>query len=245
VAIISDSLARRYFPNQDPIGKRIRLGAPEDLKWPYTEIVGVVGDVKYLGLARPPEPAFYVPLTQEVGHVFLVVRSTVSAASVAQEVRAAIKSIGNDVVFIRMNTMEELVADSVDAPRARTVLLGSFASVGLLLAAIGVYGVLAYSVAQRRHEIGIRVALGAQRQDILWLVVGRGLQLTLVGLAIGTVGSLALAFALRGLLFQVKPADPVTFMGVGVVLLFAAVVACYVPARKAARVDPLITLHYE
>ena len=245
VAIISDSLARRYFPNQDPIGKRIRLGVPEDVKWPYAEIVGVVGDVKYLGLARPPEPAFYVPLTQDVNPVFLVVRSTVSAASVAQEVRAAIKSIGNDVVFIRMNTMEELVADSVAPPRVRTVLLGTFASVALLLAAIGVYGVLAYSVAQRRTEIGIRVALGAQRQDILWLVVGRGLQLTLVGLAIGTVGSLALAFALRGLLFQVKPADPVTFIGVGVVLLFAAVVACYVPARRAARVDPLITLHYE
>jgi putative ABC transport system permease protein len=245
VAIISDSLARRYFPNQDPIGKRIRLGVPEDVKWPYAEIVGVVGDVKYLGLARPPEPAFYVPLTQDVNPVFLVVRSTVSAASVAQEVRAAIKSIGNDVIFIRMNTMEELVADSVAPPRVRTVLLGTFASVALLLAAIGVYGVLAYSVAQRRTEIGIRVALGAQRQDILWLVVGRGLQLTLVGLAIGTVGSLALAFALRGLLFQVKPADPVTFIGVGVVLLFAAVVACYVPARRAARVDPLITLHYE
>jgi predicted permease len=245
VAIISDSLARRYFPNQDPIGKRIRLGVPEDVKWPYAEIVGVVGDVKYLGLARPPEPAFYVPLTQDVNPVFLVVRSTVSAASVAQEVRAAIKSIGNDVIFIRMNTMEELVADSVAPPRVRTVLLGTFASVALLLAAIGVYGVLAYSVAQRRHEMGIRVALGAQRQDILWLVVGRGLQLTLVGLAIGTVGSLALAFALRGLLFQVKPADPVTFIGVGVVLLFAAVVACYVPARRAARVDPLITLHYE
>ena len=130
-------------------------------------------------------------------------------------------------------------------PRVRTVLLGIFPSVALLLAAIRVYGVLAYSVPQRRHEIGIRVALGAQRQDILWLVVGRGLQLTLVGLAIGTVGSLALTFALRGLLFQVKPADPVTFMGVGVVLLFAAVVACYVPARKVARVDPLITLHYE
>jgi ABC-type antimicrobial peptide transport system permease subunit len=144
-----------------------------------------------------------------------------------------------------MNTMEELVADSVAPPRVRTVLLGTFASVALLLAAIGVYGVPAYSVAQRRPEIGIRVALGAQRQDILWLVVGRGLQLTLAGLAIGSVGSLALAFALRGFLFQVKPADPVTFMGVGVVLLFAAVVACYVPARRAARVDPLITLHYE
>jgi putative ABC transport system permease protein len=196
-------------------------------------------------LARPPEPAFYVPLTQDVEPVFLVVRSTVSAASVAQEVRAAIKSIGNDVVFIRMNTMEELLADSVAAPRVRTVLLGLFASVALLLAAIGVYGVLAYSVAQRRHEIGIRVALGAQRRDVLRLVVGQGLQLTLVGLAIGTVGSFGLAFALRGLLFQVKPADPVTFMGAGAVLLFAAVVACYVPARRAAQVDPSIALHYE
>jgi putative ABC transport system permease protein len=245
VAIISNSLARRYFPNQDPIGKRIKLGGPEDRKWPYLEIVGVVGDVKYLGLARPFEPACYVPLTQDVENVFLVVRSALPASTVAQEVRAAIKTSGSDVVFVGMNTMEQLLSNSVAAPRLRTTLVAIFASVALLLAAIGVYGVLAYSVAHRRREIGVRMALGAQTGDVLRLVVGHGLKIAWLGLAIGAATSFAFTFVLRKLLFRVKPTDPITFLAVCIVLMLAALAACYLPARRALRVDPLIALHYE
>jgi predicted permease len=245
VAIISDSLARRYFPNQNPIGKRIKLDGPEDRHWSYLEIVGVVGDVKYLGLARPFEPAYYVPLTQDVENVFLVVRSAVPASTVAQEVRTAINTSVSDVVLVRMNTMEQLLSNSVAAPRLRTALVAIFASVALLLAAIGVYGVLAYSVGRRRHEIGVRMALGAERADVLRLVVGHGLKIALVGLAIGVATSFALTSVLRKLLFQVKPTDPITFLAVCVVLMLAALAAGYLPARRALRVDPLIALHYE
>jgi len=246
VTIISDGLARRYFPNEDPIGKRIKLGGPEYPAFPYMDIVGVVGDVKYFGLARESAPAVYVPLSQDVPlYTFLVVRSNVSALSMAEAMHRAIQSLGGDLVSVRMNTMEELLSDSVAEPRFRTTLLGTFAGVALLLAAIGVYGVLAYSVVQRTHEIGVRIALGGQQGDILRLVVGQGLLLTILGLGIGIAISLGLTFALQGLLFQVKPTDPATLVCVVILLGLTALVASYVPARQAAHINPLVTLHHE
>jgi putative ABC transport system permease protein len=246
VTIIGESFARRYFPNEDPIGKRIKLGGPGYPKFQYMEIVGVVGDVKYFGLAHESVPTVYVPLTQDVPlYTFLIVRSEGSAVGVEQQVHHAIQSLDGDVVVKHMSTIEELLTDSVAEPRFRTTLLGIFSGVALILAAIGVYGVLAYSVVQRTHEIGVRVALGGQRRDILRLVMGQGLQVTLVGLAIGITISIGLTFVLRGLLFQVKPADPVTFISVAGLLGLTALVACYAPARRATRVDATVALRYE
>ena len=164
---------------------------------------------------------------------------------VAAERDGGFKTSDSDVVSVRMNTMEQLLSDSVAAPRLRTVLVAIFASVAMLLVAIGVYGVLAYSVARRRHELGVRMALGAQRADVLRLVVVHGLKIALLGLAIGLAISFALTFVLRKLLFEVKPTDPITFSAACVVLMFAALAACYLPARRALRVDPLTALHYE
>jgi putative ABC transport system permease protein len=246
VTIISDGFARRYFPNEDPIGKRIKLGGPEYPNFPYMDIVGVVGDVKYFGLAREFAPAVYVPLSQDVPvYTFLIVRSKISAISVAQEIHGAIDSMGGDVVLMRVNTMEELLADSVAEPRFRTTLLVVFATVALVLAAVGVYGVLAYSVVQRRREMGVRIALGGQRRDILRLVMGQGLGLTGAGLTIGIAISLGLTFVLKGLLFQVTPTDPVTLFCVAAVLGLTALAACYLPARRATNVDPMVALRHE
>ena len=246
VAIISDAFARRYFPNEDPLGKRIKLGGPEYPQFPYLKIVGVVGDVKYFGLAPVAKPAVYVPLTQDVPMItFLVVRSSQSASSVAREVQRSIQSMSGDIVLVHTDTMGELLSDSVAEPRFRTILLGVFAGIALVLAAIGIYGVLAYSVVQLTHEIGVRIALGAQWGDISRLVIGQGLRLTTVGLTIGIAISLMLSSVLRGLLFQVKPTDPETLTFAALLLGFTALAACYVPARRAMRVDPMVALRYE
>jgi putative ABC transport system permease protein len=246
VVIISRAFAQRYFPNEDPLGKRVKLGGPESPQWPYLMVVGVVGDVKYFGLAPVAEPAVYFPLTQDVPVItFLVVRSNLSASSVEHEVHISIQSMDGDVVLVRTNTMGELLADSVAEPRFRTTLLAVFAGIALLLAAVGVYGVLAYSVAQRSHEIGVRIALGAQWGDISQLVMGQGLRLTSAGLAIGIAISLTLSSVLRGLLFQVEPTDPTTLAFVASLLGLTALAACYVPARRAMRVDPMVALRYE
>jgi putative ABC transport system permease protein len=202
--------------------------------------------VKYFGLAPVAEPTVYVPLTQDVPVMtFLVVRSNKSGNSVAREVQRSIQSMHGDVVLVHTNTMGELLADSVAEPRFRTILLGGFAGIALVLAAIGVYGVLAYSVVQHTHEIGVRIALGAQWGDISRFVMHQGLRLTTVGLTIGIAISLTLSSVLRGLLFQVKPTDPETLAFAALLLGFTALAACYVPARRAMRVDPMVALRYE
>jgi predicted permease len=246
VAIISGAFAQRYFPNEDPLGKRIKLGGPESPQFPYLKIVGVVGDVKYFGLAPLAEPAVYVPLTQDVPIItFLVVRSNLSAASVARQVERSIQAMDGDLVLVHTNTMEDLLWNSVAEPRFRTTLLGIFAGTALVLAAIGVYGVLAYSVVQHTHEIGVRIAVGAQRRDISRFILGQGVRLTAAGLAIGIAISLSLTSVLRGLLFQVNPSDPLTLACVAFLLGLTALAACYVPARRASRVDPMVALRYE
>jgi len=246
VAIISASLARRYFPHEDPIGHRLKQSDPSLHGSPFMEIVGVVGDVKYDGLDDHSEMAYYTPYRQNFArNLYLVVRSGLPAASLSGTLRQQVRDLDPDVVVSQPSTLEQVMSDSVAQPRFRTALLGLFAAIALVLAAIGIYGVIAYAVAQRTHEIGIRMALGARRMDVLRLVTIRGLQLTLAGLAIGMAAAMALTRLLKSLLFGVRPSDPLTFLGMATLLCTVALLACAEPARRAMRVDPMVALRYE
>ncbi|HSB76978.1 MAG TPA: ABC transporter permease, partial [Terriglobales bacterium] len=246
VVIISQSLAQRYFPKGNPLGHVMRQSQPE-LHNPPMVIVGVVGDVKYQGLDSKNLPmAYYTPVAQSFTEAeFLYVRSTRAAGSLAPEIERAIHALDRDAVVTREQTLEASISNSASEPRFRTTLLGSFALAALLLAAIGVYGVIAYSVAQRTQEFGIRMALGAQPADVLRLVVGKGAALGGAGVAMGLAASLLLTRTLARFLFQVKTTDPLTLVTVAAVLGGVAILAGYLPARRAVRVDPTIALHYE
>ena len=246
VTLISESLARRYFPHEDPIGHRLKQSDPNLHGSPFMEIVGVVGDVKYDGLDAKSDMAYYTPYRQNFArNMYLVVRSSLPAAGLMLTLHQQIRGLDPDVVINPPSTLEQAMSESVAQPRFRTFLLGLFAAIALLLAAIGIYGVIAYSVAQRTHEIGIRMALGAQRADVLRLVAGRGLRLTLAGLGIGVVAALAVTRLLSTLLFGVGPTDPLTFVAMATLLCAVAVVACAEPAHRAMRVDPMVALRYE
>jgi predicted permease len=245
VTIISEAMARQYFPNQDPIGKRITFGFPPDGDAPR-EIVGIVGDVRDVALNQNPAPMMYVPYAQAPFWGAVVVsRSNLTLAAFADAIRRDAGEIDKDLPVTDIAAMPDVVYTSVAQPRFQMVLLGLFGSLALLLAAVGIYGVISYSVVQRTHEIGIRMSLGAQPGQILQLVVGQGLKLALVGIAIGGVAALALTRLMMSLLFGVSPADPLTFAGVALLLAAVALAACYVPARRAMRVDPMTALRYE
>lgn len=245
VTIISESLARRYFPGIDPIGQKIQASTPGNNS-PYMDVVGVVGDLKYWGLESGVATAYYQPSTQNVsGSNFLVVRSSRSAAGLAPMIEREIRSVDKDAVVRRMLTMEDLMGQSVARPRFRTLLLTGFGVLALVLASVGIYGVIAYSVTQRTQEIGIRMALGAQRGDVLKMVMGRGAVLTLIGLGVGICGSFAAAHAIARFLFSVGSGDPLAFV-LGIVLLSAvAMAATLIPALRATKIDPLVALRYE
>ena len=245
VAIIDEVTARKYWPSEDPVGKRISFeGDGDDRKW--REVVGVVGHVKNRGLEGEARPQYYVPYPQNpFSSMAIVVQAEGDPAALAGTVRGAIQAIDVDLPVYRVTTMERLVADSLAERRFSTLLLGVFAAVALLLAAVGLYGLLSYTVAQRRHEIGIRMALGARAGDVLRLVVGQALWLTLAGIALGLVAALALTRVMAGLLYGVSALDPATFAGVALLLLAVALAACLVPARRATRVDPAIALRAE
>jgi predicted permease len=248
ILIINETMARRYFPGQDPMGQRIKTGDPNP-KNPWETIVGVVADVKYAGLDGAPEPTLYVPYFEDYWpdfsrEMFLVVRADGDPRSVAASVRGTIRGLDGDLPA-EMQTLNGLLSDSVAQPRFRTLLLGVFAGLALLLAAVGIFGVMAYVVSRRTQEIGVRMALGATRTSVLGMVLGEGLQVVLIGVAIGLVEALGLSRLIKSLLFGVQAADPLTFAAVPLVMIAVALAACYVPARRATRVDPLVALRCE
>ena len=246
VVIISQTLAERYFPDEDPIGKRFRSGGAERPRNPWMEIVGVAGDVKYSGLDAQPEPAYYVPLSQNRwGAAYLVVRGQMNPTSLTPAIQQQIRELDKDIPIANLATMDRLLANSVAVPRFRTLLLGAFAVLALALASIGTYGVISYSVTRRTHEIGIRMALGARSRDVMTLVIRQGLVVALIGVAIGLAGSFALTRLMDSLLFQVSTTDIGTFAGVAALLIVVAVLACWIPARRASRVDPMTALRCE
>lgn len=245
VIVVNEALASRLWPDQDPIGKR--LGFEDDPgKQVWREIVGVVGNVRHKALEIDVMPEAYFPY-QQVPENFmsLVVRTTSDPASMIPAIRNQVLSIDKDQPVSDIKTMEQRVAKSVASSRFVMLLLSSFSVLALGLAAVGIYGVMAYLVTQRTQEIGVRMALGAQKRDVLRMVVGKGMVLAIIGTAIGLVASLALTRLMRSLLFQVTPTDWFTFVIASMILLIVALLACYIPARRATKLDPLIALRYE
>jgi putative ABC transport system permease protein len=243
VMVINQAMAQHLFPDVDPIGQRIRLYAP---KGPAYEVIGVVGDVHHHGLDATPRPEMFIAY-QQVPHggMTLVVRSAGEPLALAGAIRREVNAVDPDQAVGEFSTLEELISGTMADRRFNLALLASFAGIGLLLAVTGIYAVMAYSVLRRTREIGIRVALGARRESVFRLVIGEGLVLALAGVAIGLVGSLLTTRALGGLLFNVQPTDPLTFAGMAAILIGVTLLACYLPARRAARVDPVVALRSE
>ncbi|HTG16619.1 MAG TPA: ABC transporter permease, partial [Blastocatellia bacterium] len=241
-AIINETAARRYWPNEDPLGKRLRIESDD----PWMEIVGVVGNVKHVGLDSQSKAELYLPYLKDPWpFMTVVVRSASNPKSLADAMRNEVWAVDKDLPVPDIKTMDELLSGSVARRRFNTMLLGIFAAVALVLAAVGIYGVMSYSVTQRTHEIGIRMALGAKQSDVVKLVVGQGITLALIGVGLGLAGALALTRVLASLLFEVGTTDPVTFVAISILLTGVALGACFVPARRAAKVDPMIALRYE
>jgi putative ABC transport system permease protein len=249
VCIINETTARRFFPGVDPLGRRIRLGSgtPDEANNPYYTIVGVAGDVRGYALEVKAKPQVYLPLEQNTDNemTFVIRAEQGRADSLERAIRAEMKAIDPTLPPANFRTMERLVADSVARPRFSAFLLGLFAAAALLLTMVGLYGVVAYAVGQRTREIGIRVALGAGKRDVFSLVVRQGMLPALVGLVIGLGGALALTRLLASQLYEVRPADPATFLAVSILLLLVALLACCLPAGRAARLDPAAALRCE
>jgi len=240
VAIVSQQLVDAVFPNEEPLGKRLisAMGGQ-----PF-EIIGVVGDIRHQSLGGQPFAAMYFP-TRDIGRFNLAIRTQGDPLSIVGAVRKEVHALDPDQPIAAVRKMSDWVESSTAGPRYRTTLLGLFAALAMILAATGIYGVMSYSVAQRTHEIGVRMALGARQFDVLKLVVRQGMLLTLVGVILGLLGAFGLTRVMASLLFVVTAKDPFTFATVAALLIAVAFVACFIPARRATKVDPLVALRYE
>ncbi len=242
LAIVNDAFARRFFPGEDPIGKRFSQGRATTKMFWYT-IVGVVGDMRRQGLERHPLPEFFIPSTEPA--MDFAVRVAGDPAAIAAAVRQELRSALPNAIVVRMAPLETYLGEWIAERKFQAWLLALFAGLALTLAAVGIYGVMQFAAAQRAKEMGIRVALGARRSDLLRLMVGQGLRLPAIGLAIGLTGAYMLVRVLQSSMFEISPGDPLTFAGVAIVLGLTALAACYIPARRASRVDPIVTLRNE
>jgi putative ABC transport system permease protein len=247
VGMINAMVAREFFLHENPVGKRFVFGHPSAKNPPkWITIVGVVGDTKLYGLANPARLEVYIPFRQSAdNHMNLVIRSAVDPAAMTSAIRAVVGSIDKDQPIFAIATLGQLVENSVSTRRLTLILLGLFSALALLLAAVGIYGVIAYSVAQRTREIGIRMALGARSGDVLRMILAHGAKIVGAGVGIGMFASFGLTRLMSNLLFSVSAADPVTFAAVAIGLVLVAMLACYIPARRTLRVDPATTLRYE
>jgi putative ABC transport system permease protein len=256
VAVINRSMAQKYWPDENPIGKTIiasraavvstSKGFSVEFKPQELEIVGIVGDVRQLGLDAPPDPELFMPYTQwPSSEMALVLRTASQPSPLIPAVKKEIWRVDPDEPVTDIKTMDELVSIEAAGRRFVLELIGVFAATALVLAAVGIYGVVSYGTRQRTHEIGIRMALGARGQQILWLVAGQNAKWLLVGITTGVTGALALTRLLAAYLYAVRPTDPPTFVVVLLLLLAVALIAVYIPARRATKVDPMVALRYE
>jgi putative ABC transport system permease protein len=250
VVLINNTMARRFWPNEDPIGKRMKAGF-DNSQW--CTIVGIVGDVKHTGLDADINAEMYYQYLQVPpalmsfveGTMTLVLRTNADPASMTSAARNEVRKLDGDLAVFNVKTMDDLVAGSLAQPRFRTMLLGTFAAVALMLAAIGLYGVIAYSVTQRINEMGVRMALGAQKSDVLKLIVGQGAQLSAIGIGLGLAIALGLMRVMSKLLFGVNATDPLTFVVTAAVIFAVALVASTIPALRAIKLDPVVALRCE
>jgi len=246
VVIINETLAKKFFPNEDPIGKHIKPGVSDNGPEKMREIVGVVGDVKHRTLWQESDPESYVSYDQAaIGGLYVVVRTAGNPLSVLPEIRAQVRALDPELPIYAAQTMDDYVSASVAGRKFVSILCGVFAATGLLLAIVGLFGVMSYTVAQRTHELGVRVAVGAEKLDILRLILRQGMSMTFAGIVVGLIGTLAISRVLTSELFGIAPTDPLTFIGVAILLAGVALAACYLPARRATRVDPMVALRYE
>jgi predicted permease len=244
VAVVNEIFASRFFPNEEPIGKRIRVEGEDQ----YDEIVGVVRNGKYRTLGEDPRPFLWRPVAKSkrsFSASTLLIRASSDPRPVLAALRQEARQLDEKVPVIGLRSLDEATSVSLLFPRMGAVLFGLFGALGMMLAAVGLYGVIAYSATQRTHEIGIRMALGASRGDVLKLILGQGLTLTGIGVVLGLAGAFGVTSMISVLLYGISPTDPLTFAGISLLLLAVAALACYIPARRAARVDPMIALRYE
>jgi putative ABC transport system permease protein len=239
--VINRVLARHYWQNEDPIGRRISFDDGEH----WLKVVGVVGDVREFGLNKEPGDELYLAEAQTPALGSIVVRTSTDGLNLANQMRRAIREVDPQTAIPNVETLEQARSNSMASPRVMADLLGIFAGLALAIAAFGIGGILALTVNQRINEIGIRIALGAKPGTVLGMILGQGMTLVAIGLGIGLISAVGLTRMMKTLLFQVEPTDPVTFVGVSLVLASAALLACYVPARRALRIDPLRALRSE
>jgi len=241
--LVNQAFAKRFFPGQDVLGKPLQLMG--DLQ-PNREIVGIVGNISHTALSDPQQPEMYVAYAQYAPPTMnLVVRAAANPDSLAASLLQTVRALDRDETISAIRSMDDIVDSSVSQPRFSSSLLSLFAALALMLASVGLYGVMAYSVSQRTNEIGIRIALGAKQTDVLKMIVVQGMKLALMGVAIGLAGALAIGRFLATMLYQVKPTDPLTLVFMSIALIGVSLLANYIPARRAAKVDPIVALRYE